>query len=65
LQGDFVLLSENRYHKNMEKIQMHWLGPFIVEKIHESGAVKLVQLDGVLGHGWVNGTHRNPYMYAT
>jgi len=34
---------------------MHWLGPFIVTKIRDSGEVWLAQLDGVLLHGWVNG----------
>jgi hypothetical protein len=41
---------------------MHWLGPFIVVEIWESGVVKLAQLDGVLHLGWVNGACLNPYL---
>jgi hypothetical protein len=43
-----VLLYDNKYQKHLGKLQMHWLGPFIVVEIHESGAVKLVQLDGII-----------------
>jgi hypothetical protein len=30
---------------------MHWLGPFIIAEICESGAVILVQLNGILRPG--------------
>lgn len=41
---------------------MHWLVPFIVAEIHESGAIRIEQIDGILRHGWVNGANLNPYM---
>jgi hypothetical protein len=48
MQGDFVLLYDNGYQKHLGEVQMHWLGPFIVVEIRESGVVKLGQLDGIL-----------------
>jgi hypothetical protein len=59
-----MLLYDNKYQKHPGKLQMHWLGPFIVVEIRESGAVKLAQLDGVLRPGWVNGTCLKPYLSA-
>jgi hypothetical protein len=41
MQGDFMLLYENKYKKHLGNIQIHWLGPFIVVEICEYGAVKL------------------------
>jgi hypothetical protein len=55
-QGDQVLLYDRQVSKHPGKLQMHWLGPFIVAEIHESGVVRLTQLDGILHPGWVNGT---------
>jgi hypothetical protein len=39
IQGDKVLLYDNRYQKHPGKLRMHWLGPFIVAEIRPSGAV--------------------------
>jgi hypothetical protein len=33
VQGDKVLLYDNRYQKHPGKLCMHWLGPFIVVEI--------------------------------
>jgi hypothetical protein len=41
---------------------MHWLGPFIVGEIRESGVVRLVQLDGIIHLRWVNGMFLKPYI---
>jgi hypothetical protein len=57
-----VLLYDNKYQKHPGKLQMHWLGPFIVAEIHDSGVVKLVQLDGILRPRWVNGACLKPYL---
>jgi hypothetical protein len=62
VQGDKVLLYDSRYQKHPGKLCMHWLGPFIVVEIRPSGAVRLVQLDGMLWPGWVNGAHLKPYI---
>jgi hypothetical protein len=56
-QGDKVLLYNSKYQKHPGKLQMHWLGSFIVVEVRESGAVRLVQLNGILYLGWVNGAH--------
>jgi len=59
--GDQVLLYNSKFQKFPRKLQMHWLGPFIVTEIRDSGEVRLAQLDRVVLHGWVNGTHMNPF----
>ena len=61
-QGNKVLLYDSRYQKHPGKLCMHWLGPFIVAKIRPSGAVRHMQLDGMLQPRWVNGAHLKPYM---
>jgi hypothetical protein len=33
VQGDQVLLYDSKYQKHPGKLQMHWLGPFIVVEI--------------------------------
>jgi hypothetical protein len=53
---------DSKYQKHLGNFHMHWLAPFIVAKIQESGAIQLEQLDGVLHPGWVNGAHLNPYI---
>jgi hypothetical protein len=63
VQRDKVLLYDSRYQKHPGKLCMHWLGPFIVVEIQPFGAVRLVQLDGMLRPGWVNGAHLKPYLY--
>jgi hypothetical protein len=62
MQEDKVLFYDNKYQKNPGKLCMHWLGPFIVVEIQQSGAVMLVQIDGILWPGWVNGAHLKPYI---
>lgn len=52
--GGHVLLYDRKFFNFMRKLQMHWLGPFIVAEVKESRAFKLSQLDGVLFPGWVN-----------
>jgi len=55
--GYHVPLYDNKFQKFLGKLEMHWLRPFIVVEIKESGAVKLAQLDEILLPGWVNGAH--------
>jgi hypothetical protein len=62
MQGDKVLLYDSQYQKNPGKLCMHWLGPFIIAEIRPLGAVKIVQLDGMLRPGWVNDALLKPYM---
>ena len=32
-QGDLVLLYDNKFLKHLGKLQMHWLGPYLVNSI--------------------------------
>ena len=59
--GGKVLLYNNRFQKFPRKLQMHWLGPYFVIEIRDSGAVQLAQLDGTVLPGWVNGARLKPY----
>ena len=47
-QGDLVLLYDIKFLKHPGKLQMHWLGPYLVNSITSGGAVQLQQLDGVV-----------------
>jgi hypothetical protein len=33
VQGDLVLLYDSKYQKHSGKVQLHWLGPFIIVEI--------------------------------
>lgn len=63
-QGDLVLLYDSKYETHLGKLQKHWLGPFIVAEIRESGVVRLTQLDSIILPGWVNGARLKPYVSA-
>ena len=59
--GGKVILYDNRFQKFPRKLQMHWLGPYFVIEIRDSGAVRLAQLDGMVLPRWVNGACLKPY----
>ena len=59
--GGKVILYESRFQKFPGKLQMHWLGPYFVIEIRDSGAVRLAQLDDTVLPGWVNGACLKPY----
>jgi hypothetical protein len=48
VQGDQALLYDIKYQKNPGKLNMHWLGSFMVEIFWESRDIILEQLNGVL-----------------
>ena len=60
-EGDLVLLYDSKFLKHPGKLQMHWLGPFLIFSITSGGAVQLQQLDGVVLLTLVNGSLLNPY----
>ena len=60
-QGDLVLLYDNKFMKHLGKLQMHWLGPYIVHSITSGGAVQLQQLDGAVLPTFINGSRLKPY----
>ena len=59
--GYLVLLYDNKFMKHPGKLQMHWLGPYLVHSITSGGAVQLQQLDGAVFPNIVNGSHLKPY----
>ena len=61
-QGDLVLLYESKFMKHPGKLQMHQLGPYLVNSITSGGAVQMKQLDGVMLPTLVNGSRMKPYM---
>ena len=47
--------------KRPSKLQMHWLGPYLVNFIASVGAAQLKHLDGVTLPKLVNGIKLKPY----
>ena len=60
-QGDLVLLYDSKFMKHPGKLQMHWLGPYIVHSITSGGVFQLQKLDGAVLPKLVNGSHLQPY----
>ena len=56
-----MLLYDSKLIKHPNKLQMHWLGPYLVQSITSGGAVQLQQLDGVMLLKLINKSHLNPY----
>ena len=54
--GGDVLLYDRKLLKLPGNLRMHWLGPFIVVELKDSGDVKLTQLYGIFLPVWVNET---------
>ena len=48
-------MYDNKKFKHPGKLRTHWLGPYIIMKITDGGAVKLLKLDGTEVQGMVNG----------
>ena len=59
--GDLVLLYDSKFIKHPRKLQMHWLGPYLVQSITSGGAVQLQQLDDVMLQKLIDGSHLKPY----
>ena len=45
-QAELVLLYDSKFSKHLGKLQMHWMGPYIIIFIIEGGVVQLQYLDG-------------------
>ena len=56
-----MLLYDSKFIKHPSKLQMHWLGSYLVHSITTCSAVQLQQLDGAVLPTLVNGSHLNPY----
>jgi len=63
-QGDQGLLYDKKYQKHLGKLQMHYLGPFIIVEIHEFKVFRLTQLNGIIYPIWVSDARLKPYIYA-
>ena len=61
-QGDLVLLYDTKFMKDLGKLQMHWLGPYVINFITKGSVVQLQQLSGVILPKLVNGSQLNPYI---
>ena len=59
--GDMVLLYDKKFAKHPGKLQMNWLGPYMIHFITDGGVVKLLYLDGALLPKLVNGSRLKPY----
>ena len=42
-EGDLVLLYSIKFMKHPSKLQMHWLGPYLIHSINSGGVVQLQQ----------------------
>ena len=59
-----VLLYDNKFLKNPDKLEMNWLGPFIVVEVWDNDFNKLAQLGQFIKQGWMDDTFLDPYNYA-
>jgi hypothetical protein len=49
-----VLLYENKFLQHPGKLQMHWLGPYVIGYVTEAGDVQLEKMDGEFMEGSIN-----------
>ena len=56
-----MFLYDNKFINHPGKLQMHWLGPYLVHSITSGGAVQLQQLDSEVLPTLINGSRLNPY----
>ena len=56
-----VLLYDMKFTKHPGKLQMHWLGPYMIDTITNGGVVQLQQLYGTFLPKLANGSRLKPY----
>ena len=56
-----VLLYDSKFFKHLDKLKMHWLGPYVITHITDAGVVKLHKLDGTPFVIMINNIHLKPY----
>jgi hypothetical protein len=61
VQDDQVLLYDSKYQKHPRETTDALAWTLYSCEIHDSGVVRLTQLNGILHLGWVNGTCLKPY----
>ena len=56
-----MLLHDNKFSKHPGKLQMHWLGPYVINFITKGGTIQLQNSDGTMPPRLVSGSQMNPY----
>ena len=56
-----MVLFDNKLMKHPGKLQMHWLGPYLIYSITYGSVVQLQQLDGAVLPNLENDSYLNPY----
>jgi len=59
--GDLVLMYDRKFTKFPGKLQMHWLGPYIIKEITNGAAVQLMKLNMELFLGRIDGSQLKLY----
>ena len=63
-EGDWALLYDSRYKDFKGKIRTRWLGPYVIEKCHDNGVVKIRTNDAeaipILFNGYRLKIYKNP-----
>ena len=54
-------MYDSKFSKHPGKLKTHWLGPYVVKEITDSGVMKLEKLVGTEVRGLVNGSRLKPY----
>ena len=60
-----MLSYDNKFIKHPGKLQIHWLGPYLIHFITSGSAVQLQQLDDTVLPTLVNGSLLKPYRSGT
>ena len=55
------MLYDSKFFKHPWKLKTHWLGPYVIVHITNTGAVKLQKLYVIYIAGMVNGSLLKPY----
>jgi hypothetical protein len=55
------LLYDNRSFQHPGKLRMHWLGPYEVKSITNSGVIHIIYLVGADLRGMINGSRLKLY----
>lgn len=53
--GDLVLLYDNKIKRKPRKLEIAWLGPYIIEKFNTNGTIRLKNIQGWVFTKVVNG----------
>jgi hypothetical protein len=56
LEGDLVLVYDNKSLQHLGKLRMHWLGPYEVNIVTDGGVVQLKDLGGTELIRMINGS---------